>query len=197
MSTPELKERAAQHAVAAELKSGMCVGLGSGSTAACAVNALGKALQDGTLQAIIGVPTSEATARQAVALGIPLRELHEVEGLDVTIDGADEVDPALNLIKGLGGALTREKMVAQATTGRYVVVADESKVVTGLGQHAPLPVEVLPFGWRFKHSGWPASAPCRACAWPMAPLSSRTTATTSLTAPFPTGSMIRNCWNGC
>ena len=150
MSTPELKERAAQHAVAAELKSGMCVGLGSGSTAACAVNALGKALQDGTLQAIIGVPTSEATARQAVALGIPLRELHEVEGLDVTIDGADEVDPALNLIKGLGGALTREKMVAQATTGRYVVVADESKVVTGLGQHAPLPVEVLPFGWRFQ-----------------------------------------------
>lgn len=142
-----LKQAAAQAAVAAELSSGMRVGLGTGSTVAYVLEALAEALRSGTLHDIIGVPTSEETAQRAQALGIPLAELHAVGELDVTIDGADEVDPRLDLIKGLGGALLREKMVAQATR-RLVIVADETKQVQRLGQRAPLPVEVVPFGWQ-------------------------------------------------
>lgn len=141
------KQAAAQAAVAAELSSGMRVGLGTGSTVAHVLESLGAALKAGHLTDIIAVPTSEQTAERARALGIPLAELQAVGELDVTIDGADEVDPRLDLIKGLGGALLREKMVAQATR-RLVIVADETKQVQRLGQRAPLPVEVVPFGWQ-------------------------------------------------
>jgi ribose 5-phosphate isomerase A len=146
MST-ELKKRAAYQAVEHEIRSSMKVGLGSGSTVAFALDALGEALQAGRLTNMVGVPTSEQTASRAREWGIPLVELHEVEVLDVTIDGADEVDPNLNLIKGLGAALLREKMVAQITQ-RFVIIADNTKKVQYLGQKAPLPVEVVPFGWQ-------------------------------------------------
>jgi ribose 5-phosphate isomerase A len=143
----ELKKRAAYQAVTNEIRSGMKVGLGSGSTVAFALDALGEALQAGRLTNIVGVPTSEQTATRARELGIPLVELHEVDALDVTIDGADEIDPNLNLIKGLGAALVREKMVAQITQ-RFVIIADHTKKVQFLGQKAPLPVEVVQFGWQ-------------------------------------------------
>lgn len=141
-----LKQMAAERAVE-EVRSGMIVGLGTGSTAAYAVEAIGRALRDGRLHDITGVPTSsriEQTAREA---GIPLRSLNEVEHIDLTIDGADEVDPQLNLIKGLGGALLHEKMVA-INSRRELIVVDGSKLVKQLGTHAPLPVEVEPFGWK-------------------------------------------------
>jgi ribose 5-phosphate isomerase A len=125
----------------------MTLGLGTGSTVAHALDVLGEALREGRLEGVRGVPTSEQTTARARELGIPLLELHEAGDLDVTIDGADEIDPNLDLIKGLGGALLREKMVAQATR-RLVIIADEGKRVARLGQKAPVPVEVVPFGWR-------------------------------------------------
>ena len=124
--------------------SGMRVGLGTGSTVRYTVLELGRRMVDEGLD-IEGVPTSEATAALARELGIPLLEWHQVDGLDVTIDGADEFDPGFNLIKGGGGALTREKIVAQ-TSAAMVVVTDPSKQVETLGAF-PLPVEVLQFGW--------------------------------------------------
>jgi ribose 5-phosphate isomerase A len=124
----------------------MIVGLGSGSTAAFAVNALGRRVGEGLR--IVGIPTSEATAARARALGIPLTSLAEVSQIDMTIDGADEVEEgSLNLIKGLGGALLREKIVASATK-RLVIVVDDRKVVSRLGSRGPVPVEVTPFGWQ-------------------------------------------------
>lgn len=120
----------------------MRLGLGTGSTAALFVTALGERVAAGL--DIVGVPTSEATRRQADALGIRLATLEEEPELDLTIDGADEIDPALNLIKGAGGALLREKIVASASR-RMVVIADGSKEVRTLGR-CPLPVEVVPFG---------------------------------------------------
>jgi ribose 5-phosphate isomerase A len=147
MSSDEWKRAAAYAAVENEVRSGMKVGLGTGSTVAFALDALGEALREGRLVRIVGVPTSEQTAHHARDLGIPLVELHEAGELDVTIDGADEIDPNVDLIKGLGGALLREKMVAQATR-RFVVIADEGKRVARLGQKAPLPVEVVTFGWQ-------------------------------------------------
>jgi ribose 5-phosphate isomerase A len=123
------------------VRDGMRLGLGTGSTAALFVEALAARVADGLK--VTGVPTSQATRLQAEKLGIALVELDETE-LDLTIDGADEIDPALNLIKGGGGALTREKIVA-ASSRRMVVVADASKQVTTLGRF-PLPVEIVPFG---------------------------------------------------
>jgi ribose 5-phosphate isomerase A len=124
----------------------MIVGVGSGSTAAFAVSALGKRVRDG-LQ-IIGIPTSERTAEQARGLGIPLGTLAEHSQIDVTIDGADEVEAGnLKLIKGLGGALLREKIVASVSK-RLVIVVDETKIVDHLGARGPVPVEVIPFGWQ-------------------------------------------------
>ena len=121
------------------VQAGMRVGLGTGSTAALFVDALGRRALD-----IVGVPTSEATRLQAQALGIRLATLEEQPELDLTVDGADEVDPALNLIKGGGGALLREKLVAAASR-RMIVIADSSKQVAHLGRF-PLPVEIVPFG---------------------------------------------------
>ena len=132
---------------AAELvDSGMRLGLGTGSTVAHLLVALAEKLNGGTLSDIVGVPTSRRTAREARELDIPLTSLTETPFLDLTIDGADEVDPELNLIKGLGGALLREKMVAQASR-RLAIMVDDGKIVPALGTRCPVPVEVVQFGW--------------------------------------------------
>ena len=124
----------------------MVVGLGSGTTATLAVAVIGRRVQEGLR--IIGIPTSEKTAEQARLLNIPLSTLEERLVIDVTIDGADEVEAgSLNLIKGGGGNLLREKIVAVASS-RLIVVADERKVVGELGSRSVLPVEVTPFGWK-------------------------------------------------
>jgi len=141
-----LKRQAAERAVE-YVASGMVVGLGTGSTAVHAVRRIGALLAEGRLQRIVGIPTAEVTAREAERCGVPLGTLDEHPIVDVTIDGADEIDPRLNAIKGLGGALLREKIVAAASR-RFVLVADESKRVAQLGTRAPVPVEVVPFARR-------------------------------------------------
>ncbi|MFQ5577749.1 MAG: ribose 5-phosphate isomerase A, partial [Anaerolineae bacterium] len=141
-----LKQQAAANAV--ELVSGgMVIGLGTGSTTNFAIDMLGQKVQSGQLTGITGVPTSEATAGRAKAVGIPLGELADFSALDLAIDGADEVDPALNLTKGWGGALVREKLV-ESCAERLVIIVDESKMVPRLGTRGPLPVEVVPFAWQ-------------------------------------------------
>jgi len=143
--TDRLKEQAAVYA-AGQLEDGMIVGLGSGSTAKLAVDAIGRRVAEGLR--IIGIPTSEHTAEQARGLSIPLATLGEHPQIDVTIDGADEVEiGTLSLIKGGGGNELREKIVASSSL-RMVVVVDESKVVRQLGTHAKVPVEVAQFGWQ-------------------------------------------------
>ena len=146
MDIDELKQAAAAKAVE-QVKSGMVLGLGSGSTSRFAVAKIGELWQAGKLTNIIGVPTSEITAALARQYGLPLAALDEQPLIDLAIDGADEVDPHLNLIKGLGGALLREKMVDVAAK-RFVVMVDESKLVEKLGTRSPLPVEVVQFGWK-------------------------------------------------
>jgi ribose 5-phosphate isomerase A len=141
-----LKQAAAERAVEF-VQSGMVVGLGTGSTAIFATRRIGALLRDGTLRDVTGFPTSKATADEARALGIPLLDDELPKAIDVTIDGADEVDPQLELIKGGGGALLREKIVAQASR-REIIVVDESKLSPVLGTRWALPVEVIPFGWR-------------------------------------------------
>jgi ribose 5-phosphate isomerase A len=140
-SAEELK-RAAGERAAALVREGMRLGLGTGSTAAHFVAALGRRVRGGLK--IVGVPTSEATRRQAEGEGIPLATLEDAPELDLTVDGADEIDGQLRLIKGGGGALLREKIVAAASR-RMIVIADGSKRVGQLGRF-PLPVEVAPFG---------------------------------------------------
>ncbi|QFU17033.1 ribose-5-phosphate isomerase RpiA [Microvirga thermotolerans] len=138
-----LKRDAAERA-AALVTDGMRLGLGTGSTAAYFVAALGARVRQGL--SVVGVPTSEATREQATREGIPLTTLDETPELDLTIDGADELDDDLRLIKGGGGALLREKIVASASR-RMIVIADGSKRVSRLGRF-PLPIEVVPFGLR-------------------------------------------------
>ena len=140
------KRDAARAAVERYVKSGMTVGLGSGTTSAFVVGRLGELLADGTLRDVRGVPTSEGTAALAREAGIPLVALSEARP-HVTIDGADEIGPDLSVIKGRGGALLREKIVAAASERGLVVVADATKPVETLGTTGPLPVEVEPFGW--------------------------------------------------
>jgi ribose 5-phosphate isomerase A len=140
----------------------MVLGLGTGSTNAHFLNLLGEQIRRGMLRDIVGIPTSKATAEQALALGIPLASLADYVRLDLAVDGADEVDPDLNLIKGLGRALLREKIV-EIHTERFVVVVDESKVVPRLGR-GPLPVEILPFGLE-AHLRWLETLGCRAELW--------------------------------
>jgi ribose 5-phosphate isomerase A len=140
----QLKQDAADRAVAL-VEDGMILGLGTGSTAKLAVDALGKRVAGGLR--IIGIPTSEATAQQARSLGIPVSTLDEHPEIDLTIDGADEVEVGtLNLIKGRGGALLREKIVASASK-QLVIIVDESKLVSRLGLHFAVPIELVPFGW--------------------------------------------------
>jgi len=123
----------------------MRLGLGTGSTAAAVIRELGARVAAGLT--IVGVPTSERTARLAAELGIPLTTLDEADRLDLGIDGADEISPALDATKGLGGALVREKLVALACDD-YLLVAAAAKLVPRLGTRAPIPVEVVAFGWR-------------------------------------------------
>jgi len=137
----DLKRQAAAMALA-EIRPGMRIGLGTGSTARHFVQMLGDKVASGF--DCICVPTSEATEAQARALAIPLSDLDALDGLDVTVDGADEIDPHLNLIKGGGGALLREKIVAAASDA-MIVIADSSKLVPTLGRF-PLPIEVNAFG---------------------------------------------------
>ena len=141
MSMDDLKRQAAARAVE-QVRDGMKLGLGTGSTAKHFVELLGERVQAGLK--VIGVPTSEATRADAERCGVPLTTLEEVDRLDLTVDGADEIDPDLELIKGGGGALLREKIVA-AASDRMIVIADESKWVQTLGRF-PLPIEVVPFG---------------------------------------------------
>lgn len=146
MSKEELKRLAAHRAVE-YLQSGMVVGLGSGSTARYATLRIGELLRAGRLRDIVGIPTSDDTARLARREGIPLTTLDERPRIDITIDGADEVDPQRNVIKGLGGFLLREKIVAYWTACEIIIV-DDSKLVQRLGTKAPVPVEVVRFGWQ-------------------------------------------------
>src|SRR5262245_33399717 len=129
------------------VKSGMKVGLGTGSTAIFATRRVAELLRTGQLREIVGFATSKATYEAAVSLGIPMMTDDLTSDLDVTIDGADEVDPEMNLIKGGGGALLREKIVAQVSR-REIIVVDETKPSPRLGTHWPVPVEVIPFGWQ-------------------------------------------------
>lgn len=138
------QKRLAAEAALEYVQNGMVVGLGTGSTADYFLLALGRAIRENRLRDIIGVPTSEQSARRARELGIPLVAMKDHPHPDVAVDGADEVDPQLNLIKGLGGALLREKIVEQ-NSRLLIVVADSSKSVPALGTKCPLPVEVAPF----------------------------------------------------
>ena len=145
MDRNELKKAAAYRAIE-YVKDGMVVGLGTGSTAYFVVQGLGERVAQGL--EIVGIPTSEHTAAQARSLNIPLTTLAEHPAIDVTIDGADEVERGtLNLIKGLGGALLREKIVAAASR-QLIIVVDQEKLVDGLGDHTPVPVEIVQFGWQ-------------------------------------------------
>ena len=139
----ELKKAAGVRAVDF-VRTGMLVGLGTGSTAEFAIEELSKRIKDGRLSDISCVPSSERTRNFAEALGLDLVELNSARRIDVTIDGADEIDPDFNLIKGGGGALLREKVLAQ-NSQRNVIVADESKLSKRLGSSFPLPVEVFEF----------------------------------------------------
>jgi ribose 5-phosphate isomerase A len=141
MNLDDLKRQAAARALES-VTDGMRLGLGTGSTAKHFVDLLGERVRGGL--SVIGVPTSEATRAQAEQCGIPLTTLDAIDRLDLTVDGADEVDPALDLIKGGGGALLREKIVAVASA-RMIVIADDTKWVQTLGNF-PLPIEIVPFG---------------------------------------------------
>ncbi|KAJ7978099.1 Ribose 5-phosphate isomerase A [Quillaja saponaria] len=148
LTQDDLKKLAADKAVE-YVKSGMVLGLGTGSTAAFVVSKLGELLKSGQLTDIVGVPTSKRTEEQARSLGIPLSILDDHPKLDLAIDGADEVDPDLNLVKGRGGALLREKMV-EAASDKFVVVVDDTKLVAGLGGSGlAMPVEVVQFCWKY------------------------------------------------
>jgi ribose 5-phosphate isomerase A len=139
------KQEAAARA-AEYVQSGMVVGLGGGSTAAFAVACIAERLKDGRLRDVVGIPCSSIVGAQARELGIPLTTLEDRDGIDLTIDGADEVDPDLNLIKGGGGALLHEKIVAQASR-REIIIVDASKPSPRLGTKWALPIEVITFGW--------------------------------------------------
>ena len=155
-------KRAAAEKALDYVQSGMALGLGTGSTIAHFLDLLGERLHSGALDDVRGVPTSEHTAQRARELGIELTTLTKTPQLDLAIDGADEVDDQLNLIKGLGRAMLREKIVA-AHAARFVVMVDESKLVSRLGR-GPLPVEIVPFEAR-AHVRWLCSVCSRSELW--------------------------------
>ena len=148
MDLEALKRLAAEKAVEA-VEPGMVLGLGTGSTVYYALLKLGQNVRSGL--DIIGIPTSIQTADIAQREGIKLSDLATYPELDLTIDGADEIDPDLNLVKGLGGALVREKITVEASN-RLIIIADQTKVVPYLGLKSPLPVEVVQFGWEVTHN---------------------------------------------
>lgn len=139
----KLKQKAAERAVDF-VQSGMVLGLGTGSTTLFALEYIGLRIKTGLLRDIVGIPSSFQTEKNAKELGIPLTNFDEHQEIDLTIDGADEVDPQLNLIKGGGGALLREKILAQSSR-RNIIIVDEHKLSPKLGTHWPLPVELIPF----------------------------------------------------
>ncbi len=143
----DLQKRLAAERAVEFVEPGMVVGLGGGTTALLALRRLAELLRTGALQDVRGVPCALAVEVEARRLGIPLVTLEERPTIDLTIDGADEVDPQLRLIKGGGGALLREKIVAQASR-REVIVVDQAKLSPRLGSRHALPVEVVPFGWQ-------------------------------------------------
>lgn len=157
-----LKQQAAQYALQS-VQSGMVLGLGTGSTTAYFIDMLGEQIRKGNLKDIVAVPTSEATKKQAQQLGIQLTSLDKHPILDLAVDGADEVDPRLNLIKGLGRACLREKVV-EINAVRFIVIVDESKIVTRLGTRCPLPVEIIRFEAQ-AHVNWLNTLGCRAEFW--------------------------------
>uniref|UniRef100_A0A1D1XUD6 ribose-5-phosphate isomerase n=1 Tax=Anthurium amnicola TaxID=1678845 RepID=A0A1D1XUD6_9ARAE len=141
-------KRVAAHRAVELVEPGMVLGLGTGSTAAHALDRIGELIRRGDLRGVVGIPTSRWAEARAAAAGIPLSDLGAHPVVDISIDGADEVDPGLNLVKGRGGSLLREKMVEGASR-RFVVIVDETKLVRRIGasDHA-VPVEVVPFGWQ-------------------------------------------------
>jgi ribose 5-phosphate isomerase A len=143
----DAQKRAAGTRAVDLIASGMRVGLGTGSTARCVAEEIAARLRDGRLSDVACVPTSERTRALAQSLAVPLTTLEDHPTLDIAIDGADEIDPSLDLIKGAGGALLREKIVAAAAR-HFVVVGDDSKRVQRLGEKAAVPVEVVRFGWK-------------------------------------------------
>jgi len=163
MTSDDLK-RAAAHAALGLIQPGMRLGLGTGSTAGRFIEVLAQKHRAG--MAVVCVPTSETTRRLAENLGLPLATLDDYPTLDVTVDGADEIDPELRLIKGGGGALLREKIVATSSK-RMIVIADRDKRVDTLGNF-PLPVEIVPFGTRSTLAKIEAAAACTGCSGPIA-----------------------------
>lgn len=157
MTIEALKKIAAEKAVE-QVEDGMVLGLGTGSTSKYAIMKIGQLWQAGVLTNIVGIPTSSGTAALAGAYDIPLATLDDYPVLDLIIDGADEIAPNFDLIKGLGGALLREKMI-ESVTRRFIVVGDSSKLVEKLGTRGPLPVEVTRFGWRTQ-ARWLESLGC-------------------------------------
>jgi ribose 5-phosphate isomerase A len=154
--TPDQQKALAALKAMEFVQDGQILGLGTGSTVHHFLTALGKRVQQGLR--VRGVPTSQATAVYARQLGIPLLSNEEPWDIDVAVDGADQVDPRLNLIKGGGGALLREKIVAKAAQ-QFIVIVDQAKQVARLGLPFPLPVEIVPFGWRttqrhLENLGW-------------------------------------------
>ena len=141
----ELKKQAAEKAVE-EIQSGMIIGLGTGSTVYYALLKISDLLKNGKLENVFGIPSSNQTEKLANEMGIPLTTFEEHQKIDVTIDGADEIDKYLNLIKGGGGALLREKILAQASK-KLVIVADESKLSPKLGTRWAVPIEVIKFAY--------------------------------------------------
>lgn len=156
--TPDRQKAEAAHKAMEFVRDRQLLGLGTGSTMKYFLTALGQRVQQG-LQ-VRGVPTSQATAEYARQQGIPLLSNEECWDIDVAVDGADQVDPRLDLVKGGGGALLREKIVARAAR-QFIVIVDQAKQVPHLGLPFPLPVEIVPFGWRttqrhLENLGWPS-----------------------------------------
>lgn len=163
MDQQELKRLAAAKALEF-VREGMVLGLGSGSTAAEFVKQLAKKVQNEELKNIVGIPTSEATGLLAEENGIKLASLNDYEKIDLAIDGADEVDPDLHLIKGLGKALLREKMT-EIHADIFIVIVDSSKVVKKLGEKCPLPVEIVPFAYKSTINFLNSLPGCKAELW--------------------------------
>jgi len=187
-------KRQAAMAAVAMVEDGMVVGLGTGSTAAFAIDGLIARVRDEGLR-IVGIPTSERSATQARQGGITLTDFASHPKVDLTIDGADEIArDSLDLIKGLGGALLREKIVAAAST-RLVIIADEPKLVTSLGGTSPIPVEIVPFGWETTANRLTALGPTPPCAKQKTAPHSAPTAATSSWIATPASSPTRRNWN--
>ena len=140
------EKRAAASRAVALVESGTVVGLGSGSTAALAIEEIGRRIRSRELSDIVGVPTSNAAHRLAIEYGIPIADIEDHPEIDITIDGADEIDPLKRVLKGAGGALLREKIVASRSR-RWVIIGDSTKLVDRMGTRYPVPVEVVKFGW--------------------------------------------------